>query len=55
MTKEQFNDEIERGTREVMSLRRPKRDVDAMEAFKNSRITIVDHDMLVCFSSNFSE
>jgi FixJ family two-component response regulator len=31
-----------------MYLRRPKRDVDAMEASKNSRVTIVYDDPLVC-------
>ena len=48
VTKEQLNDEIELVTHEAMRLKGPKRDVDAMEAFKNSRITIVDHDLLVC-------
>jgi FixJ family two-component response regulator len=47
-TKEQLNDEIEVVIREAMRLRRPKKDVDAMEAFKNCRITIVDDDLTVC-------
>ncbi len=44
--KEQLN----KVTRDAMRPRRPSRDVDAMEAFKNSRITIVDDDLLVCNS-----
>ena len=31
-----------------MRLKRPRNDVDAMEDFKNSRIAIVDDDLLVC-------
>jgi len=44
VTKEQLNEV----TQEAMHLRRPTRDVDAMEAFKKSRITIVDDDLFVC-------
>ena len=44
--KEQLN----KVTRDAMRPRRPSRDVDAMGAFKNSRITIVDDDLLVCNS-----
>jgi FixJ family two-component response regulator len=48
VTKEQLNDEIELVTHEAMRLKGPKKDVDTMEAFKNSRIIIVDDDLLVC-------
>ena len=44
VTQEQLNEV----TQEAMRLRRPTIDVDAMEAFKNSRITIVDDDPLAC-------
>ena len=44
VTKKQLN----KVTQEAMHLRRPTRDVDAMEAFKNSRIIVVDDDLLVC-------
>ncbi len=48
MAKEQFNDAIKRVTRESMRLRRPERYVDAVEALRDSMITIVDSDPLVC-------
>jgi len=47
VTKEQLNGEIGQVT-QVMPLKRPKNDMDAMDAFKNSRITIVDDDLLIC-------
>ena len=48
MPKELLNDEIEQVKREATGLRSSKSDVNAMEAFKNSRATIVDDDQLVC-------
>ncbi len=48
MLKELLNDEIEQVTCEAIRLRDSKSDVDAMEAFKNYRVTIVDDDELVC-------
>jgi len=48
MPKELINDEIEQVTREAIGLGRSKSDVNAMEAFKNSRATILDDDQLVC-------
>ncbi len=48
MPKELLNDEIEQVTSEPTSLRRSTYGVNAMEAFKNARATIVDDDQLVC-------
>ncbi|MFZ0944279.1 MAG: response regulator [Syntrophobacteraceae bacterium] len=48
MPKELLNDEIAQVTREPISLRGSKSDVNAMEAFRNCRATIVDDDQLVC-------
>ncbi len=48
MPKGLLNDEIEQVTREAIRFKRSKSDVNAMEAFKNSRVTIVDDDRLVC-------
>lgn len=48
VTKEQLNDGIKQITQETMRFSRATRDVDAMETFKNSRIVIVDDDLLVC-------
>ena len=48
MTKKQFNDAIKQVTRESMRPGRPERYVDAVEAFSDSMITIVDSDPLVC-------
>jgi len=48
MPKGLLNDEIEQVTRQPICLKRSKSDVKAMEAFKNSRVTIVDDDQLVC-------
>jgi FixJ family two-component response regulator len=42
------NKRLDEVTRETVRLRRPTIDVDAMEAFKNSRIIVVDDDLLVC-------
>ena len=48
MYKELLNDEIEQVRSEPIRVGGSKSDVNAMEAFKNFRATIVDDDQLVC-------
>ena len=48
MAIERLNDEIEKVTLKLNASWKTRKKLVAMEAFKNSRVTIVDDDPLVC-------